>query len=115
MISGRLQELLETRAIMQVLAWMQLLLALTAGFGAYVFFRKVLRVSFWPAAIAAWCYPLTATYIVWQGFALPAVGGRSVQSIRTSVVLPAPLGPESRTPLPAGCSDRRPGRLPHRP
>jgi len=56
-----------------VLAWMQVLLALAAGFGAYLFFCKILRVGFWPAAIAAWCYPLTATYIVWQGFALPAV------------------------------------------
>jgi hypothetical protein len=56
-----------------VLAWIQLLIALVAGGGAYVFFRRVLGVRFWPAAIAAWCYPLSGAYIVWQGFWLPAV------------------------------------------
>ena len=56
-----------------VLAWIQLLIALVAGGGAYVFFRRVLSVRFWPGAIAAWCYPLSGAYIVWQGFWLPAV------------------------------------------
>ena len=26
------------------------------------------RVSFWPAAITAWCYPMTAFFIFWQGY-----------------------------------------------
>jgi hypothetical protein len=56
-----------------VLAYTQLLVALTAGLGAYLFFRRALKVSFWPAAIAAWCYPLTGAYVVWEGFWLPAV------------------------------------------
>jgi hypothetical protein len=56
-----------------VLAYTQLLVALTAGLGAYVFFRRVLKASFWPATIAAWCYPLTGAYILWVGFWLPAV------------------------------------------
>jgi hypothetical protein len=56
-----------------VLAWIQLLVALVAAGGAYVFFRRVVRVEFWPAAIAAWCYPLTGSYILWQGYWLPAV------------------------------------------
>ena len=56
-----------------VLAWSQLLVALIAGTGAYLFFRRVLRVGFWPGAITAWCYPLSGAYVVWQGFPLPAV------------------------------------------
>jgi hypothetical protein len=53
-----------------VLAWTQLLVALVAGIGAYSFFRKALGVSFWPAAISAWCYPLTGFFIFWQGYPL---------------------------------------------
>jgi hypothetical protein len=52
-----------------VLAWAQMLQAIVAGIGAYVFFRRVLRVGFWPAAICAWCYPITAFFVLWQGFA----------------------------------------------
>jgi hypothetical protein len=51
-----------------VLAWSQMLVALVAGFGAYLLFRVGLRLSFWPAAICAWCYPLTAFFVLWQGF-----------------------------------------------
>jgi hypothetical protein len=56
-----------------LLAWSQLLAALIAGLGAYLFFRVVLAVGFWPAAICAWCYPLTGFFVLWQGFytALP--------------------------------------------
>ena len=42
-----------------VLAWIQMLAAMCAGFGAYFFCRRALGVGFWPATIAAWCYPLT--------------------------------------------------------
>jgi hypothetical protein len=56
-----------------VLAWTQLLVALVAGAGCYVFCRRALGVAFWPAAIVAWCYPLTGTYIVWQGYIIPLV------------------------------------------
>ncbi|TAL04817.1 MAG: hypothetical protein EPO07_04655, partial [Verrucomicrobia bacterium] len=51
-----------------VLAWSQLFAALVAGTGAYFFFRRVLGVGFWPAAVAAWCYPLTGFFVFWQGF-----------------------------------------------
>lgn len=51
-----------------VLAWSQMLAAIVAGLGAFVFFQRVLGVGFWPAAIAAWCYPLTAYFTLWQGF-----------------------------------------------
>ena len=51
-----------------VLAWTQLVGAIVAGLGIYVFCLRVLRVSFWPAAVCAWCYPLTGFFILWQGY-----------------------------------------------
>jgi hypothetical protein len=51
-----------------VLAWTQLVAAIVAGMGAYIFCQRVLRVSFWPAATCAWCYPLTGFLILWQGY-----------------------------------------------
>lgn len=51
-----------------ILAWTQMLAAMVAGFGAYLFCRRVLRLSFWQGAIAAWCYPLTGFFILWLGF-----------------------------------------------
>ena len=54
-----------------VLAWVQLLAALVAGGGMYLFCRHTLRVSFWPAAVCAWCYPLTAFFVLWQGSYVP--------------------------------------------
>jgi hypothetical protein len=54
------------------LAYIVLLEALVAAGGAYLFFRGVLRVGFWPAAVGAWCYPLTGFFVLWQGFPLPA-------------------------------------------
>jgi len=51
-----------------VLPWAQMLAAIVAGVGAYLFCRRALAVSFWPAAIAAWCYPLTGFFIFWQGY-----------------------------------------------
>jgi hypothetical protein len=52
------------------LAWLQLLKALVTGAGAYVAFRRLLGVSFWPAAVGAWCNPLTGFFILWQGYPL---------------------------------------------
>ncbi|MGB8356247.1 MAG: hypothetical protein WCD79_20280 [Chthoniobacteraceae bacterium] len=51
-----------------VIPWIQMLLACVAGLGGYAFFRRGLGVNFWPAAIAAWCYPLTAFFVLWQGY-----------------------------------------------
>src|SRR5471032_1091081 len=53
-----------------ILAWRKLLGALVAGIGMYFFFRQSLRVGFWPATICAWCYPLTAFFALWQGYAV---------------------------------------------
>jgi hypothetical protein len=51
-----------------ILAWTQLLAALVAGTGMFFFCRKSLRVGFWPATVCAWCYPLTAFLVLWQGY-----------------------------------------------
>jgi hypothetical protein len=84
-----------------ILAWGQLFGALVAGTGMYFFCRQLLRVGFWPAAICAWCYPLTAFFVLWQGYSvgLPVLwlpwlflsidktvrGGRSLPVIGLSV------------------------------
>ena len=52
----------------RILSWCQMLAAVVAGVGAYLFFRVAIRISFCPAAICAWCYPLTGFFILWQGF-----------------------------------------------
>jgi hypothetical protein len=51
------------------IAWVQVLAALVAGFGAFAFCSRVLKLSDWPSILAAWCYPLTGWFILWQGFA----------------------------------------------
>jgi hypothetical protein len=51
-----------------ILAWGQFLAALVAGIGMYCFCRRMLQVGFWPAAVCSWCYPLTAFFVLWQGF-----------------------------------------------
>ena len=51
------------------IAWRQLFLAtVVAGLGQYLFFRHVLLVRFWPAALAAWCHPLTGFFVFWQSY-----------------------------------------------
>jgi len=59
-----------------LIAWVQVLGALVAGFGAFAFCSRVLRLSDWPSILAAWCYPLTGWFILWQGFAamVPVLG-----------------------------------------
>ena len=49
-----------------ILAWGCLLMALIAGLGVYLFFRRVLQLRFWPSAIVSWCYPLTGFFVFWQ-------------------------------------------------
>jgi hypothetical protein len=53
-----------------VVAWVQMLLALVAGCGMYAYCRRVLQVAFWPAAVVAWCYPMTGFFVLWQGYPL---------------------------------------------
>jgi hypothetical protein len=54
----------------RVLAWVEFLAALTAGLGAYVFCRRALLLRVWPATIAGWCYPLTAFFVLWEGYGM---------------------------------------------
>jgi len=52
------------------LAWMHVAKCLVAGLGAYWFFRRTLEVEYWPAALGAWCFPLTGFLILWQGYTM---------------------------------------------
>jgi hypothetical protein len=52
-------------------AWIHVLVALVASGGAYVFFRGVLGIGFWPAVVASWCFPLTGFFQYWFGYYLP--------------------------------------------
>ena len=36
--------------------------------GDIFFCRQALGAGFWPATVCAWCYPLTAFFVLWQGF-----------------------------------------------
>lgn len=55
------------------LVFMHLAVALVACAGAYVFFRRSLRVAFWPAAVGAWAYPLSGHFVLWLAFPVPSV------------------------------------------
>jgi hypothetical protein len=50
-----------------VLAWYQMLVALVAGVGFYLFCRGALGVGFWPAVMTAWAYPMTGFFVFWLG------------------------------------------------
>lgn len=52
------------------LAWIHLVKCIVAGSGAYLFFSRVLKVSYWPAVLGAWCFPLTGFLILWQGYTM---------------------------------------------
>jgi hypothetical protein len=56
----------------KVLAWLEVLKAITGALGVYFFCLRVLQVGFWPATIAAWCYPLTGFFVLWQGYSTAA-------------------------------------------
>jgi hypothetical protein len=58
-----------------ILAWSQLLSAVAAGLGTYLFCRRVLKVGPWPATLAAWCWPLCGYFVFWQGYSGAAVVG----------------------------------------
>lgn len=53
-----------------LLAWLGLLKSLVAGTGAYCFFRRVLRVGFWPATFGAAIYPLSFFLVFWHYYVL---------------------------------------------
>lgn len=49
------------------IAWGQLIRVLVAGVGAYLYFRRALRLRFLAAAIGAWCFPLGGFLTLWAG------------------------------------------------
>jgi hypothetical protein len=82
-----------------ILAWGQLLAALVAGTGAYIFCRRVLPVGFWPATFVAWCYPMTGFFVFWQGgptcapvYWLPWLLLAVDRTVRGNSMAPAALG-----------------------
>jgi hypothetical protein len=52
------------------IAWDQVLKALVAGIGAYLFFRSAIGTDFFSALIGAWLWPLSGFYIQWLGYPL---------------------------------------------
>ncbi|MGL6096419.1 MAG: YfhO family protein [Fimbriiglobus sp.] len=54
-------------------AWEAVAKAVVATAGAFWFFRREIGVRFWPAAVGAWCLPLTAFHVLWQGFGVSSV------------------------------------------
>jgi hypothetical protein len=49
-------------------AWISLLQSLTVGLGMWLFLRRCLNLSYWAAALASWCAPLTGFMTLWHGF-----------------------------------------------
>jgi len=49
----------------RVLAWREMLKALLAGTGAFLFFRVALGAGFWASAFGAWCFPLCGFLVLW--------------------------------------------------
>ena len=55
------------------LAWIQLVQAVLAGLGAYLFFRRAMALGFLAASCGAIAYPVTGFFVLWQGFPLTSV------------------------------------------
>jgi hypothetical protein len=51
-----------------LIAWEEVWQALVAGCGMYVFARRVLGLGRAAALCVAWSYPLTAYFVLWQGY-----------------------------------------------
>ncbi|MES2792285.1 MAG: YfhO family protein [Planctomycetota bacterium] len=52
------------------LAWMRLLQVLCIGTGGWYFLRHAMHLSYWPAAIGGWLFPLIGFFTLWQGYSL---------------------------------------------
>jgi hypothetical protein len=53
-------------------AWISLIQSVTLGFGMWLFLRRSLNLSYWAAALASWCVPLTGFMTLWHGFSTVA-------------------------------------------
>jgi hypothetical protein len=49
-------------------AWISLFQSLTVGLGVWFFLRRSLDLSYFAAALASWCAPLTGFMTLWHGF-----------------------------------------------
>jgi hypothetical protein len=85
------------------IAWGQLAKAVLAGIGIYLFARRVLRVSFWPAAVGAALWPNVHSLVLWAGFEVsqsePSCRGSCSRSTRPSADRGACGRSRSRSPL----------------
>jgi len=52
------------------LAWAQVFAALVAGFGVFALCRSALKITYWPSVFAAWCYPITGWFVLFQGYSV---------------------------------------------
>lgn len=53
-------------------AWLQVVHAVCTGLGLWLFIRRALGLSYWPAAMASWCAPLTGFMSLWGGYGMAA-------------------------------------------
>jgi Bacterial membrane protein YfhO len=53
-----------------LLAWTVLLKSLVSGGGAFLFFRRVTRVGYWPAVFGGSLFPLTMFFTLWQYYVI---------------------------------------------
>ncbi len=51
-----------------VIAWVQLLKSLVGGCGAFLFFRRAMRVRFWAATLGAWAFPVLGFFVLWRAY-----------------------------------------------
>lgn len=51
-----------------LLPWVQVLVALLAGLGAYALCRVTLQLGAWPSTVAGACFPVAAYFVFWQGY-----------------------------------------------
>jgi hypothetical protein len=85
-------------------AWIQMALALVAGTGIYLFCRRILTLGYWPSAIAAWCYPMTGFFILYQGFPLTnSVAWLSWSLLATDLSIRRPWGWSAMILAPLTC------------
>lgn len=54
------------------IAWGNVLKALVAGIGAYIYFRRAMRAGVVASTIGAWCWPLCGFLTLWAGFPISA-------------------------------------------
>lgn len=57
----------------ETFAWIQLIQMVVNGLGTWLFLRRGLCLSYWPASVIGWCAPLTGFISLWQGYPVTGV------------------------------------------